>query len=134
MSKDSTDTNFTYCGGCHCQSVRFSISIQKPIEETKIILCNCSMCDKFGYLHLILPKNDVSFDTSFSQLTNYQFNTKTAKHYFCKTCGVKSFYQPRSHPDCWSVNARCLDDFSNSKFIIETFDGKNWEDNITKIS
>ncbi len=58
-------------------------------------------------------------------LTSYRFGTGAADHLFCRTCGVKSFYQPRSHPDAWSVNANCLD--QPVELAIETFDGANWE-------
>lgn len=92
------------------------------------------MCEKTAYLHLIIPKTDVKLLGDFDKLNNYQFNKKIAKHYFCKVCGIKSFYQPRSHPDCWSINARCLDDFLKYKIKVKNFDGKNWEQNIHKIT
>lgn len=133
MNQIPKELKHTYKGGCHCQNIRFEVDLNQVINKEKIILCNCSMCDKFGYLHLIVPKDQVHFDNDFSQLTNYEFNTKTAQHYFCKSCGVKSFYQPRSHPDCWSVNARCLDDFSIEELQIQSFDGKHWEQNISTI-
>lgn len=134
MSHKKIKNLFSYNGGCHCQKVRFELTLENPLEETKVILCNCSMCDKYGFLHLIVPKEQVQLNMNSDQLTNYQFNTKTAKHYFCKNCGVKSFYQPRSHPKSWSINARCLDDYPNKKLSIEYFDGQNWEDNISSIT
>ena len=63
-------------------------------------------------------------------LTTYTFDTAEAKHFFCKTCGIKSFYIPRSHPDGYSVNVRCLDESTIKSIKIKPFDGKNWEDNI----
>lgn len=122
-----------YQGGCHCQDVRFTICLDTPIESSNITACNCSMCEKLGFIHLIIKKDIFQLKSNWTKLSNYQFNKNIAKHYFCKTCGIKSFYQPRSHPDCWSVNVRCLDDFSHFKLDFDTFDGKNWEKNIEKI-
>jgi len=126
--------NYEYQGGCHCQDTRYTISLDSTIESSSITACNCSMCEKTGYLHLIIPKNQFQLNTEWGQLTNYQFNKKIAQHYFCKTCGIKSFYQPRSHPDCWSINVRCLDGFANINLKIDNFDGKNWENNIEQIT
>ena len=62
-----------------------------------------------------------------TRLTSYSFNTGVARHLFCSVCGVKSFYRPRSNPDGWSVNARCLDDFASLDIRTEPFDGRDWE-------
>ena len=122
-----------YKGGCHCQSIRYQINLDQSIESCDITLCNCSICEKFGYLHLIIPKSQFKLSSDSSLLENYQFNKKIAKHYFCKKCGVKSFYQPRSHPNCWSINVRCIDNFSQLNLKINNFDGKNWQKNIESI-
>lgn len=124
---------FEHQGGCHCQDVRFYVYLDKPIESYDITACNCSICEKLGYIHLIVPKNQFELKTDWENLSQYQFNTKTAQHYFCKQCGIKSFYQPRSHPNCWSINVRCLDIYSKFDIKFDTFDGKNWEQNIEKI-
>jgi hypothetical protein len=112
-------------GGCHCKRVRFEVEAPSEVE---VLECNCSLCEKLGYLHLIVPKADFKLVSGADCLTSYQFNTGTAKHLFCKVCGVKSFYVPRSHPDDFSVNARCLDDGSVQMMTITPFDGQNWED------
>ncbi len=125
---------FQYQGGCHCSDVRFNIKLQTSLEYQEVISCNCSLCEKLGYLHLIIPKHDFSLSTDWENLTNYQFNKKIAKHFFCKTCGIKSFYQPRSHPNCWSINVRCLDGFCKFNLKVENFNGKNWEQNIHTIT
>src|SRR6267143_161074 len=65
--------------------------------------------------------------TGEESLATYTFNTGTAKHVFCKVCGIKSFYVPRSHPDGFSVNARCLDPGTVSRMDVRPFDGRNWE-------
>ena len=114
----------THKGGCHCGRVRFEV--QAP-AELELIDCNCSMCSKVGYLHLIVPRSRFKLLSGEDVLTTYEFNTRTAKHLFCSVCGVKSFYIPRSHPDSYSVNARCLDEGTVEGTSIRALDGKNWE-------
>lgn len=111
-------------GGCHCGAVRFEL--ETP-EASEVLDCNCSICSAFGYLHLIVPHSDFNLLSGEDSLTSYKFGTKAANHLFCRTCGVKSFYQPRSHPDCWSVNLRCLDPDHEIKSKFRQFDGRNWE-------
>lgn len=89
--------------------------------------CNCSICSKSGYLHLIVPKSRFKLLSGCEFLTTYQFNTRTAKHLFCAACGIKSFYVPRSHPEGYSVNARCLDEGTVEEMLVIPSDGKNWE-------
>ncbi|OKH18421.1 GFA family protein [[Limnothrix rosea] IAM M-220] len=119
-----------YHGGCHCGAVRFRVQVKKR----KGVDCNCSICSKKGFLHLIVPKADFELLQGKDFLTIYQFNTKQARHTFCRRCGVHSFYYPRSHPDGVDVNLRCLDGMVLDQFQIEPFDGQNWEDNITQIT
>ena len=126
-------SEYIYQGGCHCGSVRFKFNLDFSLEETEILRCYCSLCEKLGYLHIIVPKPDFELCNDWEKLECYQFNTKIAMHYFCKTCGVKSFYQPRSHPDCWSINARCIDDIENCQLTIKDFNGKKWSENISTI-
>jgi hypothetical protein len=95
--------------------------------KLQILDCDCSICRKNGYLHLIVPDAGFRLLQGTESLTLYTFNTGTAKHYFCAICGVKSFYKPRSHPDGISVNARCLDEGSVESMSITPFDGRNWE-------
>jgi hypothetical protein len=89
--------------------------------------CNCSICSKFGYLHLIVPAERFVLTRGRDDLTTYTFNTGVAKHHFCSHCGVKSFYVPRSHPDGVSVNVRCLDGGTVESMTITPFDGRDWE-------
>jgi centromere protein V len=89
--------------------------------------CNCSMCAKSGYLHLIVPKARFQLLQGEEHLSTYTFNTGVAKHFFCKVCGVKSFYAPRSNPDGYSINVRCLDPSTVKSVKITQFDGQNWE-------
>ena len=87
--------------------------------------CNCSICRMTGFLHMVVPHEEFDLLTGRDAITSYRFGTGTAEHLFCRYCGVKSFYQPRSHPEAWSVNVHCLDQMP--ELAIETFDGANWE-------
>ncbi len=113
-----------HTGGCHCGRVRFEVEAPARIEVAE---CNCSICAKVGYLHLIVPAARFRLLGGRDELTTYTFNTGVAQHYFCKHCGVKSFYIPRSHPDGVSVNARCLDDGSVESTTVLPYNGRNWE-------
>ena len=114
----------THAGGCHCGRVRFEVEAPARIEVAD---CNCSVCSKTGYLHLIVPAERFRLISGGDALTTYTFNTGVAKHRFCSVCGVKSFYVPRSHPDGISVNARCLDAGTVEAMSISPFDGRQWE-------
>jgi hypothetical protein len=118
-------------GGCHCGRVRFEIDAPANVEVTE---CNCSICSRTGYLHLFVAQADFRLVQGEGELTTYTFNSGVAQHYFCKTCGVKSFYVPRSHPDGISVNLRCVDEGTIESARIKAFDGRNWEQNISKLS
>ena len=87
------------------------------------------MCGKTGFLHVIVPEERFELLAGAELLTSYSFNTGVARHLFCDRCGVKSFYRPRSNPDGWSVNARCLDEYGALDVRIEPFDGRDWEAN-----
>ena len=117
-------TMVTHSGGCHCGRVRFEVVAPAQIEVTD---CNCSVCSKAGYLHLIVPQSQFKLLSGADVLSTYQFNTGTAKHLFCSVCGIKSFYVPRSHPDCYSVNVRCLDAGTVTGMKVTAMDGVNWE-------
>jgi len=110
-------------GGCHCGAVRFEAAVDGP--PVPALDCNCSVCRMTGFLHIVVPHEKFELVTGRDALTSYRFGTGTADHLFCARCGVKSFYQPRSHPEAWSVNANCLD--QPVELVIEHFDGANWE-------
>jgi hypothetical protein len=112
-------------GGCHCGAVRFAVAAPDALEVED---CNCSICSKSGYLHLIVPAASFTLLSGGDNLTTYTFNTHVAQHYFCKTCGVKPFYIPRSNPDGVDVNVRCLDERPTNLRIVP-FDGRQWEKN-----
>ena len=114
----------THAGGCHCGRVRFEVQAPADLSVTE---CNCSICSKTGYLHLIVPNSRFRLVQGADALTEYQFNTATARHLFCSVCGIKSFYVPRSHPDGYSVNARCLDEGTVNSIEISRTNGREWE-------
>ncbi len=114
-----------HTGGCHCGRVRFEVIAPSDLEVSE---CNCSICSKSGYLHLTVPKSRFRLLSGEEQLTSYQFNTGTARHLFCSVCGVKSFYVPRSHPEGFSVNVRCLDAGTVRSVRVTPFDGRRWEE------
>jgi len=113
-----------HAGGCHCGAVRFEVALSGRVKAQA---CNCSMCEMVGFIHMIVPERRFRITAGQGQLTDYTFNTGVAHHLFCRICGVKSFYRPRSNPDGWSVNARCLDDQTALVIEVEPFDGRNWE-------
>jgi len=113
-----------HAGGCHCGRIRFEVEAPAQIEVAE---CNCSICAKVGYLHLIVAADRFRLLRGRDELATYTFNTGVAQHYFCKHCGVKSFYIPRSHPDGVSVNARCLDEGTVESMTVLPYDGRNWD-------
>lgn len=126
----SNTADIVYKGGCHCGAVRFTVLAPSQIEADR---CNCSICNKTGFLHLIVPLPKFKLISGRDKITTYSFNTHVAKHTFCSICGVKSFYTPRSNPNGISVNVNCLDE-PPSNMIIVDFDGQNWEANAQSLS
>lgn len=112
-----------YHGSCHCGALQFEVEAPEHIEASE---CNCSICSKSGYLHLIVPRSKFKLLRGAEHITTYTFNTGVAKHTFCKICGIKPFYVPRSNPDGYSVNVRCLEP-QPARLTVTPFDGRNWE-------
>lgn len=110
-------------GGCHCGAVRFRCALPQP--PVPALSCNCSICAATGFIHVIVPHDDFVLEQGDEALTSYRFGSRVAEHLFCKRCGIKSFYQPRSHPEAWSVNANCLD--QPVALAVTPFDGRDWE-------
>ena len=109
-------------GGCHCGVVRFEAKVPEP--PVAALDCNCSVCRMTGYMHINVPHEDFELLSGRDVLASYRFGTGAAEHLFCSQCGGKSVYQPRSHPDCWSINANCLDE--PVELVVEKFDGRDW--------
>lgn len=120
-----------HAGSCHCGGVKFEIDAPAAIDAAR---CNCSMCSMCGFLHLFVAQSNFRLLQGADLLTTYTFNTGVAKHTFCKRCGIKSFYVPRSHPDGLSINVNCLDPATIESIVETPFDGRNWEQNIGELS
>lgn len=118
-----------YEGGCHCGAVRFRVRV----DEHRALDCNCSICTKKGFLHLIVEKDAFELLAGEDALTEYRFGTGVARHRFCRTCGIHPFYTPRSHPDGVDVNVRCLAPEAIARFEVAPFDGRRWEDSVESI-
>jgi hypothetical protein len=114
----------THAGGCHCRRVRFEVDAPDALD---VLDCNCSICRMSGFLHLIVPVSRFRLLQGEDVLVDYRFNTGTARHRFCRHCGIKSFYVPRSHPDGIDVNARCLDAAAVLDMRITRFDDNDRE-------
>jgi hypothetical protein len=111
----------TYTGGCHCGRVRYEVTA----DLARVSECNCSICTRKAYLHLIVPRERFRLLAGEAELATYQFGTMTARHLFCRHCGVASFYVPRSHPDRIDVNVRCLDGVDLAALAPRPFDGRH---------
>ena len=118
-------------GGCHCGAVRFAVQCPDAVE---IEDCNCSICSKSGFLHLIVPRARFRLLGGEDMLTTYRFNTGVAEHRFCRVCGVKPFYIPRSNPDGVDVNVRALDEGHGLTLTVVAYDGRNWEANAASLA
>lgn len=114
-----TGALYTHRGGCHCGRVRFEVDAPAILEALD---CNCTICRMSGHLHLIVPAARFRLLAGADALVEYTFNTGTAKHRFCETCGIKSFYVPRSNPDGFDVNVRCLDPATIERIDVTLFD------------
>ena len=111
-------------GGCHCRAVRFEARVPRTVE---VLDCNCSICAMTGFKHLIVPHGDFQLLSGQGKLTSYRFGTGAANHLFCSVCGIKSFYQPRSHPGAWSINVNAIDNADAVRITVHAFDGRNWQ-------
>ncbi|NCF72779.1 MAG: GFA family protein [Gammaproteobacteria bacterium] len=121
----------THQGGCHCGRVRFEVDAPRDIKATR---CNCSICNMCGFLHLFVSHSKFRLIAGKNELTTYTFNTGVAQHTFCRHCGIKAFYVPRSHPDGLSINVNCLDPATIGSVAETPFDGGSWEQNIAELS
>ncbi len=119
-----------YAGSCHCGAITFEVEAPESVELER---CNCSICTKSGYLHLIVPGSRFRLLSGREAITTYRFNSGVAEHSFCRVCGIKPFYTPRSNPDGVDVNFNCLDTRPASVTITD-FDGQNWEQNAHKLA
>lgn len=118
-------------GACHCGAVRWEAETEDCIVADE---CNCSVCRMTGFIHVIVPASRFRLLSGEDQLAEYKFNTGVARHLFCRICGVKSFYVPRSNPDGYSLNLRCMEEGQFESVEIQPFDGRNWEKNAGRLA
>jgi len=116
-------------GSCHCGAIRFEVDGRPE----RVVECNCSVCRRKGYLHWIVRREALRLVAGADALATYRFGTGVAQHYFCRVCGVAPFYVPRSHPDGYDVNVRCLDDVALETLVIEPFDGAHWDEHVAAL-
>ena len=102
------------------------------VETREVLDCNCTICAKKGFLHLIVPSDQFTLVSGVDRIITYSFGTHVAQHMFCSVCGIHAFYRPRSHPDSWDVNVRTLN-VPLGYWNVKAFDGANWEDNVELI-
>lgn len=122
----------TYYGSCHCRRIKFTANT----TIGKVVSCNCSICTKKGVLHHRVMPKQFSIIEGKEFLYLYKFDTKEANHYFCKTCGIQPFSNPRAAPNMYSIKVRCLDDFDleTEPYEIVKFDGRNWEEAVKSLN
>lgn len=128
MEPQTPDSSEWQVARCHCGALRLKVRL----TQRQLLACNCSICTQKGFLHLIVGRDDVRIESNATQV-EYRFGSKTARHFHCSTCGITPYYVPRSHPDGYSINARCLEGFDITAFEVTPFDGQNWEQNIASI-
>jgi hypothetical protein len=114
----------TYAGSCHCGRVSFELDANLDY----VMECNCSLCRRVGALWHGASDSSLRITAGMDELTLYQFNTMSAKHYSCRHCGVHPFCRPRLDPSKWAVNVRCIDNVDLSSLPLRHFDGANWEE------
>lgn len=117
-----------YQGSCHCRGVRFAVAATRHL---KITICNCGICSMSGHMELMIPEERFRLFSGQELLQSYQYGTRISNHTFCRVCGIKPFYRPRSHPvGYFSANARCLDLSPAESVDYVEFDGQNWEESM----
>lgn len=113
-----------YRGSCHCGLVRFTVTAPRALTALD---CNCSVCSKRGYLHLTVPRTAVRLEEGAEEaMVTYRFGSRVAQHTFCGVCGVQALYVPRSNPECWSVNVRCLELKEGCLVRVLSFEGRGF--------
>lgn len=123
---EEEDKLVQYAGKCHCGKVRFTCIAPQHLVVWR---CNCSLCNMRKNDHFVVPESLFTLEEySKEWLTEYTYNTHTAKHLFCKVCGITSFYRPRSNPDGFGITIWCVMDPQPLSVETKHFDGENWED------
>ena len=109
----------TYLGSCHCGAVRYEVTA----EITELTRCDCSLCSRKNALMAAVPKPALSLLTAWDEMTEYNWNTGVARHFFCRTCGIYTFHQKRSAPDHYGINVRTLEGFDPGQVPVREASG-----------
>lgn len=112
----------TYQGHCHCGDVTFEVSTDAPLESG--VRCNCSLCRRKGAVMALVDQGQFKVTAGSDSLSEYQWNTKKAHHYFCSKCGIYTHHQPRTMPDKVGFNVACIDELEPLEFEVALRDGK----------
>ena len=110
----------TYQGSCHCGAVRFEIETDFP----ELTMCDCSICKRRNALMVKVHESKFRLLSGEDNLAEYRFHTRTARHYFCKTCGIYPFHRKRVTPDYFGINVFCLEDFEPDGIPVRATVGK----------
>ncbi|CAN6204395.1 unnamed protein product [Urochloa humidicola] len=116
-----------HTGGCHCRRVRWRVEAPASVVAW---VCNCSNSSVRGNTHFVVPAARFKLQPGAAEefITTYTFGTHTARHTFCKVCGITSFYYPRSNPDGVAVTVACVDPGTLAHVEYRKADGRNWEE------
>ncbi|GLS87893.1 aldehyde-activating protein [Cypionkella aquatica] len=119
---ETSDT--AHFGQCHCGAVQFHVRLSDGFNTAR--RCSCSYCRMRGAIAVSAQVGDIRFVQGADHLSLYQFNSKTARHYFCKTCGIYTHHQRRSNPEQLGINVACLAGVSPFDFAeVVVVDGVN---------
>lgn len=110
-----------HSASCHCGQVKFEI--ESDIAE--LTTCDCSLCKKKNALMVKVHKDHLTLLSGSEILSEYQWNTRVARHFFCSECGIYTFHRKRSLPDHYGVNIHCLDDFDMEAVPVRATEGKS---------
>lgn len=108
-----------YVGSCHCQSVIYQVKCDIDMAYQ----CDCSLCTRKGAKMLYTEEANYTLLAGEQNLSKYQFNTHTAEHYFCKTCGIYTFHKTRTKPGMFGFNAGCLEELDSHQLPVEMIHG-----------
>lgn len=110
-------------GACHCGAVRFTVTLTDGLATAR--RCTCSYCTQRGAVAVSANLSDIIFTQGEDRLTRYTFNTHTAQHFFCATCGIYTHHQRRSNPHQFGINLACLDGQTPFLPEVPVFDGQS---------
>lgn len=113
----------THHGSCHCGAIKFE-TISALAELTT---CDCSLCIKKNAVMVKVHKSEFRLLSSADDLSEYQWNTRVARHYFCGTCGIYTHHQKTSAPDHFGINIFCLDGVDPSHIHVRETEGANMD-------